>query len=136
MKEANNESFHGLEAFLLDDRDMTTDELRCDLVDLGINVDAFLANFTKVVSSGYRSQLRNAAARAAKVIRGTACSIFGDLRQKSYADLDALFRQIRDGFFGEQMQNAVIARCRNMQGSPSETELRSWLEDIAFASKQ
>jgi hypothetical protein len=136
MNQHKNEAFRGLEAFLLDDSDMSVEELRSELTELGVNVDAFLTNFSKIVSKGYRSQLRRAAESAAQTVRSAASSAFGDLSKKTYAELDALFRQIREGAFGDHLQNAVLARCRNDKGSVSETELRSWLEDIAIASKQ
>src|SRR5262249_40706229 len=134
MNQHNDETFHGLEAFLLDDSDMTVEELRSDLTNFGINVDAFLTNFSKIVSKGYRSQLRMAAESAAQALRNKASDVFGDLNKKTFAELDALFRQIREGAFGDRLQNAVLARCRNDKGNVSETELRSWLEDIATAS--
>ena len=136
MNQHNNEAFRGLEAFLLDDSDMTVEELQSELTELGINVDAYLTNFSKTVSKGYRSQLRKAAESAAQTVRSTASSVFGDLSKKTYPELNALFRQIREGAFGGQLQNAVLARCRNDKGTVSETELRSWLEDIAIATKQ
>jgi hypothetical protein len=63
--------------------------------------------------------------------------LFGDLQKKSKKELEQLFENMRQGVFGEHLKQAAFARCRNKTDSEaSETELRSWLEDISVASEK
>ena len=63
--------------------------------------------------------------------------IFGDLGKKSKIELEKVFEEVHQGLFGEHLKQAAIARCRNKTDKDaSETELRSWLEDISAASEE
>lgn len=135
MSKHHEKAAQNLDAILTDDSDMTVEELHAELTEQGVDVDSFLARFGTVVRKGYQHQLRLAAERSAEETRTSALSVFGDLARKTREELESLFTQIREGSLGPGMQ--TLARCRNQDGNKvSETELRSWLEDIAASCKK
>ena len=135
MSKHHEKAVQNLDAILTDDSDMTVEELHAELTEQGVNVDAFLARFGTVVRKGYQHQLRLAAEWSAEKTRISALGVFGDLARKTREELESLFTQIREGSLGPDMQ--TLARCRNQDGNKvSETELRSWLEDIAASYKK
>ena len=120
-----------LEALLSDDRRLSADDLRKELSEEGVDVDAFLARFGTVVRKGYQQKLRMIAEQEKAEAGSGVKPLFGNLANKTREELERIFNSIRQGVFGEQLKAAALARCRNQVGAMvSETELRSWLEDI------
>jgi hypothetical protein len=126
-----------LEAVLADDSRLSTDDVRKELAEQGVNADAFLARFETVVRKGYQQQLKKIAEEEKLKAGARAKNLFGDLVGKTRQELERIFENVRQGAFGEQLKNAALARCRNqIGGQVSDTELRSWLEDIAAANSE
>ena len=137
MSKDNQKSVQALEALLLDDSDMSTAELRADLEAQGVDVDAFLARFSTTVRTSVQRQAKLAAQTARVNASQKKNRMFGDLLGRPMAELVAIFERIRAGEFGAGFQQAALGRCRNLQDkSPSESELRSWLEDISTMDEQ
>jgi hypothetical protein len=134
MNENHQQALRALDALLADDADMSVPELRAELEAEGVNVDAFLAKFSKTVRQSYQQRVRLAAEADART-RAGATSLFGELKPKTKTELIAICDQLMNGVFGVKLQQAAMARCRNHQGKDlSEEELRSWLEDISAAA--
>jgi hypothetical protein len=130
-----NKAARSLEKFLADDSHMTADDLRKELAEEGVSVDAFLARFGTVIRKGYQCQLKKAAELEQAEAKNRAKNIFGDLAVKSWDELQQIFESVRAGVFGQGLRAAALARCRNQVGDKvSESELRSWLEDISSAA--
>lgn len=137
MSKDTQKSIQALEAVLLDDSDLSTAELRADLEAQGVDVDAFLARFSTTVRASVQRQAKLAAQTARLDASQKKNRRFGGLLGKPMAELLAIFERIRAGDFGVGLQQAAVGRCRHLQGgSPSETELRSWLEDISTMDEQ
>ncbi len=132
MSKDYRKTVRNLEAALADDSRLSVDELRQELAEQGVDVDGFLARFGTVVRKGYQQRLRKIAEQE-KAEAGTgAKNLFGNLANKTREELERIFQSLRQGVFGEQLKAAALARCRNQVGAEiSETELRSWLEDIS-----
>ena len=132
MSKHHNMAFQALEALLLDDSDLSEAELRADLEAQGVDVDGFLTRFSTSVRTNIQQQAKLAARSARAAASEKTNRRFGNLFNKSLEELLAVFKKIQAGDFGSGSQQAALARCRNLQNSPpSETELRSWLEDIS-----
>ena len=138
MNNDHQKATQALDALLADDGHMSVDELRSELESLGVDVDAFLSDFTKAVRKSYQQRVRSAAEKANVNAESAKETLFGDLHQKTKEELLAIREQVMNGVFGALLQTTSTARCRNLQGAEvSESELRSWLEDISAAgSKQ
>jgi hypothetical protein len=133
MSKDYKKAVRNLEALLIDDTHLSVEDLRKELADDGVDVDAFLTRFEGVVRKGIQHQMKKFAEQEQAKL--SLKQIFGDLREKSKKELEQLFENVRQGLFGEHLKQAAIARCRNKTDSKiSETELRSWLEDISAAS--
>ena len=136
MSKKIEKALRSLEAIISDDSEMSVEELRSDLSEQGVDVEKFLGRFGAAVRDGYQQRLRRSAEEAAHS-RVTTPRPFGELAGKTRAELERIVAQIREGLFGAVFQQADVARCRNQQSNNlSDTELRSWLEDIAAASKR
>ena len=133
MSKDYKKAIRNLEALLTDDSHLSVEDLRKELADDGVNVNAFLTRFEGVVRKGVQHQMKNVAeSEQAKL---SLKQIFGDLGKKSKIELEKVFEEVHQGLFGEHLKQAAIARCRNKTDKDaSETELRSWLEDISAAS--
>jgi hypothetical protein len=137
MSKDHNKAFQALEALLSDASDLSEAELRADLEAQGVDVDAFLARFSTTVRTSIQRQAKLAAQTARADASQKKTRRFGDLLGKPMAELLAIFERIRAGDFGASFQQAAVGRCRNLQDkSPSESELRSWLEDISAMDDQ
>ena len=137
MSSDYKKAVRNLEGVLADDSQLSADDLRKQLTDEGIDVDAFLARFGTVVRKGYQHQLKKMAESERTSARASARNLFGDLTTKTRDELKRTFESIRQGVFGDQLKAAALARCRNQVGDEvSDTELRSWLQDISAASGQ
>ena len=135
MNKNHQKALRALDALLADDADMSLAELRAELAAQGVNVDEFLARFSKTVRQGYQRHVRLAAEAATAKAQAAKTTLFGDLARKSKAELLAIRDQVINGAFGALLQNTAVARCRNHQGEEvSEQELRSWLEDISASA--
>lgn len=128
----NEENLNRLEEFLTATAPQTKEEALDELTAQGVDVAAFKTRVAGVVRKGYQHQVK-LAAQAARADASTKTNRrFGDLMGKGLAELVAVFERIRSGEYGVGCQQAALARCRNLQDAPtSETELRSWLEDIS-----
>ncbi|MEK0448353.1 MAG: hypothetical protein RL088_621 [Verrucomicrobiota bacterium] len=133
----NDENLNRLEEFLSAIPPQTKDEALNELTAHGVDVAAFKARVASVVRKGYQHQVK-LAAQAARADASTKTNRrFGDLMGKGLAELVAIFERIRSGEYGVGYQQAALARCRNLQDVPtSETDLRSWLEDISTMDEQ
>jgi|GEM_PF-1713297 hypothetical protein len=137
MSKDNQKSVIALEALLLDDSDLSTADLRADLEAQGVDVDAFLNRFSTTVKTSIQRQAKQAAQVARVEASQKKSQRFGDLLDTPMSEMVAIFERIRAGEFGAGFQQAAMARCRNLKDShPSETELRSWLEDISTMEEQ
>ncbi|MBI5818285.1 MAG: hypothetical protein HZA88_04795 [Verrucomicrobia bacterium] len=137
MSKDYHKAVRALDVLLADDADMSVTELRAELAAQGVNVDEFLAKFSKTVRKGYQQQIRLAADKAKEQTQFAAATLFGDLRQKTMVELLAIREQVANGVFGVALQKTALARCRNQQGTElSENELRSWLEDISRSASE
>lgn len=137
MSNNTQKSIQALKSVLLDDSDLSIAELRADLEAQGVNVDAFLTRFSTTVRTSVQDRAKRAAQTARQEATQKKNRKFGDLVAKPMAELLAIFERIRSGEFGAGFQQAAVSRCRNLKGdSPSETELRSWLEDISTMDEQ
>jgi hypothetical protein len=132
MSKDYRKTVRNLEAVLADDSRLSADDLRQELAEQGVDVDAFLARFGTVVRKGYQQQLRKIAEQEKAEAEAGARNLFGELANKTREELERIFEGLRQGVFGERLKAAALARCRNQVGLEiSETELRSWLEDIS-----
>lgn len=137
MNKNHQNALRALDALLADDADMSVAELRAEVAAQGVDVDEYLARFSKTVRQGYQRSVRLAAEAAATKANAAKTTVFGDLARKSTADLLAIRDQVLNGVFGAVLQHAAIARCRNHNGQElSEEELRSWLEDISASASE
>lgn len=128
----NNENLNRLEQFLAETEHQTKEEALAELASQGVDVAAFKTRISGVVRKGYQQQAKQAARSARAAASEKTNRRFGNLFNKSLEELLAIFEKIQAGDFGSGFQQAALARCRNLQNSPpSETELRSWLEDIS-----
>jgi hypothetical protein len=135
MSNDYNKAVRSLEKFLADDSHLTADDIRKELADEGVDVQAFLTRFGTTVRKGYQFQLKKLAEQEQKESKTSIRNIFGDLATKGWEELQQIFEQVRNGAFGEELK--VAARCRNQIGDKvSEAELRSWLEDISAAGQK
>jgi len=135
MSKDYKKAVRNMEALLTEDTHLSVGDLRKELADDGVDVDAFLTRFEGVVRKGIQHQMKKLAEQEQAKL--SLKQIFGDLRKKSKIELEQLFENVRQGLFGEHLKQAAGARCRNKTGSEvSETELRSWLEDISAASEK
>ena len=135
MSKDYKKAVRNLEALLVDDSHLSVEGLRKELADDGVNVNAFLARFEGVVRKGVQHQMKKGAEQEQTKL--SMKQIFGDLREKSKAELEKIFEAVSKGLFGEHLKQAAFARCRNKTDKDaSETELRSWLEDISAASEE
>jgi len=133
----NNEDLNRLEQFLAATEHQTKEEALAEMASQGVDVPAFKARVADVVRKGYQQQVKLAVQAARANASKKTNRRFGDLPSKPLAELIAIFERIRIGEFGAGCQQAALARCRNLQDSPpSETELRSWLEDISTIDEQ
>ena len=136
MNDDSKKALRSLEAIVSDDNEMSVEELRADLAQQGVDVEKFLGRFGAVVRDGYQKRMRRLAEQGQERARVVSLSPFGDLANKTRAELERIVAQIHEGVFGSGLQQANFARARNQQGEQlSDTELRSWLEDIAAGSK-
>lgn len=128
----NNDDLDRLEQFLANTENQTKEEAMAELAARGVNSAVFKAHVAEVVRKSYQQHVKLAAQKARQQATQRGAGKFGDLLGKSLAELKALFERVRAGEFGGGCQEAALARCRNLQSdSPSETELRSWLDDIS-----
>jgi hypothetical protein len=135
MSKDYKKAIRNLESLLADDSHLSVEDLRKELTDDGVNVNAFLTRFEGAVRKGLQYQMKKAAENDQAKL--SLKQIFGDLGEKSKAELEKLFEDVRQGLFGEHLKQAANARCRNKTDKDtSETELRSWLEDISAASDE
>ena len=104
---------------------MTEAELRAELQATGVDVNAYLSQFTTTMRRGFQQRQRNAALKSAASSIADPGRLFGDLAGQSFAYLKALYGKVRDGEFGPSLQAAAQARCRNQNG-----------EDISTSSGQ
>lgn len=133
----NNENLNRLEQFLAATEHQTKEEALAELASQGVDVAAFKTRVAALVRKGYQHQVKLAAQTARVEASKKSTRRFGDLVGKPLAELAAIFERIHAGEFGAECQQAALARCRNLQDkSPSETELRSWLEDISAMDEQ
>lgn len=127
MDTNDNQTARKLEDALLDDGDLSFAELRKTLESEGVDVGKFLSKADSAYAAGCRAQFKaqaNAAKLRAELAQG---SMFGVLEFKSRSELLDLFLAAVKGKFGGE----AMARCRNKTADMmSESELRSWLEDI------
>lgn len=134
---SNNENLTRLEQFLASTEHQTKQEALAELTSQGVDVAAFKARVSDVVRRGYQQQVRLAAQGARADASKRTTRRFGDLLGKSLSELTVIFEKIRAGEYGVGFQQAALARCRNLQDStPTEAELRSWLEDISAIDEQ
>lgn len=137
MSKDYKKAVRNLEALLVNDSHMSVDDISRELADDGVDVKAFLARFDTVVRKGVQHQMRKQAEQEQQEAKSSLKQIFGDLRTKSREELRDLFEKVRQGLFGDHLKQAALARCCNFTGGEvSETELRSWLEDIAAVSEK
>jgi hypothetical protein len=123
-----------LEKFVVDDSNLTAEDIRKELADERVDVEAFLSRFRSTVRKGYQYQIKKAAEREQAESNANVRNLFGDLAAKRWEELQEIFKKVRSGVFGEELKGAALARCRNQIGDKvSESELRSWLEDISAA---
>lgn len=121
---------HPLESFLFDNIDQTKNEAISELNTHGIDSSTFLAEVNEIVQASYMNQLK-VLAEAEKASSTKQADFLSDIADWGREALLRLFAQLRSGNFGDNYQQAAIARCRNKNPSElSETELRSWLVDI------
>lgn len=133
----NDENLKRLEDFLAATEHQTKEEALTELATNGIDVVAFQNRINSLVRKGYQNQIKFAAQVATKDSAAKKTLRFGDLVSKPMSELRAIFERVRAGEFGVGFQQAAVARCRNLQGnSLSESELRSWLEDISTMDEQ
>lgn len=129
---ADNDNLSRLEQFLANSETQTKDEAIEELASRGVNMNAFKARVAETVRKGYQLQVKLAAQAVRHGASQKGSRRFGDLIGKPLSELKAIFERIRAGEFGVGCQQAALARCRNLQSDdPSESELRSWLEDIS-----
>lgn len=136
MKQNHLDAIKNLDRLLLDDTNSNMADLRAELAASGVDVDAYLARFSSEIRKGFQRQQKAAVLESAKKIANSAQKLFGDLKNQSFVQLKELYDRVRAGDFGPNIREAALARCRNQNGEePSETELRSWLEDISISAK-
>jgi hypothetical protein len=135
MKKDYKKAIRSLDTFLADDSHLPFDQAKKELTESGVNVDAFLKEFEKVVRKGYQFQMKKVVEQEQKQAKERLSNPFGDIASKTLAEIKGIFEAIKGGAFGIGMRDAALARCRNQIGDKvSEAELRSWLEDIAAAN--
>ena len=128
----DEQNMERLECFIESTEHQTKEEALAELASNGEDVEAFKALIEDTVRKGYQKQIKSLANKARSEAASKTKRRFGDLIQKSHAELVCLFDRIKGGEFGNGLGEAALARCRNLQGKdPTETELRSWLEDIS-----
>lgn len=133
----NDENLSRLEQFLAATEHQTKEEALAELASQGVDVAAFKTRVIALVRKGYQQQVKLAAQEDRMNASQRTTRRFGDLVGKPLAELVGIFDSIRAGEFGTGCQQAALARCRNLQDkSLSETELRSWLEDISAMDEQ
>jgi hypothetical protein len=134
MSNNYKKAVRNLDAWLAEDSEQPVEALRQELCEQGVNVDAFLARFETVVRKGLQHQMKAEADREQRDAEAKPRHRFGDLTTKTRVELERLFESVRLGVFGDHLKSAALARCCNHTGEQvSETELRSWLEDISEA---
>ena len=134
MKKDYQNTARAINALLEDDSDLSVDDLKAELASQGVDVDGFLARFSSTVRKGCQAQIGRAAICSANELRGKRTNLFGDLGSKALAELIAIKNKVLSGEFGPGLENA--ARCRNLKEGTeiSESELRSWLEDLSTSA--
>ena len=134
MRPNQHKAANALDALFEDDSDLSIEELKAELVSGGVDVEQFLNRFSATVRKGCQSQIKKAAEQSAEFKRSRRSAMFGELGSKTLSELIAIRDQVLGGAFGPNFANA--ARCRNLQEGTevSESELRSWLEDISKSS--
>lgn len=128
----DEQNMERLDSFIESTEHQSREEALAELASNGVDVESFKALIEDTVRKGYQMQIKLAAQKARLNATTKTSKLFGDLIQKSHAELLRLFETIKSGEFGSGLGEAALARCRNLQDkNPTEMELRSWLEDIS-----
>ena len=98
MSKDYKKAIRNLEALLTDDSHLSVEDLRKELADDGVNVNAFLTRFEGVVRKGVQHQMKNVAEREQAKL--SLKQIFGDLGKKSKIELEKVFEEVHQGLFG------------------------------------
>ena len=113
--------------FLQDDSDLTTEQLRFDLKEQGVDVDAFLKRVNDTVRKGTQYQLR-LKAQAERDESKSKVNV-DEIVTLSKDKLMEWLKQARDGLLGEDYRVVAAACYRNKSGEEqTEKELRSLTE--------
>jgi hypothetical protein len=116
-----------LEAVLLNESDVSPDQLRKQLSDEGVDVTKFLSRLDTSYRKGLQADAKKKASLAKARAQASRGSLFGDLLGKPRAELIAFVQAALKGQYGAE----AMARCRNKTPEQmSDDEIRSWLEDI------
>ena len=115
--------------FLEDDSDLTTEQIRFDLKEQGVDVDAFLKRVSDTVRQCTQYQLR-LKAQSERDASKTNVNI-DEIVALSKDQLLEWLKQARDGILGEDYRVVAAACYRNKSGKEqTEKELRSQIIDI------
>lgn len=129
------QSWDKVMTFLEDDSDLTTEQIRSDLKEQGIDVDAFLKQVNDTVRKGIQYQLR-LKAQAERDASKTKVKV-DEIVTLSKDKLMEWLKQAQDGIFGEEVRVVAAACYRNKSGEEqTEKELRSQIIDILTTVQQ
>ena len=121
--------------FLEDDSDLTTEQIRFDLKEQGVDVDAFLKRVSDTVRKGTQYQLRLKAQAEREELKPNVN--IAEIHTLTKEKLLEWLKQARDGILGEDYRVVAAACYRNKSGEEqTEKELRSQIIDILAAVQQ
>ena len=125
-----DERFDRLEEFLVDNEGDEKVEVTRQLRLQGVDAIQFFNRVKKTVQDGYCSQLR-AIAHQQQNRQANWPAFLEHLRTMPRSAMLEVFRQLKNGAFGEEYREAALARCRKKdEAALSDDELRTWLEDV------
>jgi len=128
-------SWDKLTAFLMNDSDLTTEQLRSDLKEQGVNVNAFLKRVDDTVRKGIQYQLHIKAQVEREALKPIVN--IDEILALSKDKILEWLKQAQDGMFGEEVRVVAAACYRNKSGDEqTEKELRSQVVDILATVRQ
>ena len=128
------QAWDNLMLFLSSDEDLSDEDILQDLRKSGIDTDSFLKQIGDTVRKGIQSQRRRQAEEERSEVEKSDLEIRQRVLQFPIETIRQMAKEAEKGKFGTMGQELAIA-CRNKQDAePTESELRSLVEDILLTA--
>jgi len=137
MKNTSHEKLRRVLEAISDNREMSDDDIKKDLIANGVNIDAFLSRVKQTVRHGLQAKIKEQMAQAQESRQIKNSPILNEVaswtREKCLEFLDSA----RRGVSCNHGQQQVALAFRNRQDSEmSDDELRSCIQDIVSLSNE